>query len=199
LAFLAVVGLFGSAKASGNLDDGHKLATFLDSLGVEDRWPAGVHVDWETGLPDGKTESFEGKHTHCSAFVASAAKKLDIYILRPPEHGQVLLANAQFDWLAEQSARYGWFPIDDGYEAQRYANRGYLVVASYKNHDDRKPGHIAIVRPSGRSRDDILAEGPEVIQAGEHNYQSTTLKHGFAGHPHAFEDNEVKYYGHALQ
>jgi len=186
------------AAASGDKADGHKLAQFLDGLQVESRWPAGVHVDWETGLPDGKVEHFEGKHTHCSAFVASAAKQLGVYILRPPEHGQTLLANAQFDWLQDQGGAYGWRPLPDGYEAQRAANRGFLVVVTYKNHSSDKPGHIAIVRPSGKSRDTIEAEGPEIIQAGEHNYNSTSMKHGFADHPAAWNDNEARYYEHDL-
>jgi hypothetical protein len=93
-----------------------------------------VHVDWQTGLPDGKTEHFEGKHTHCSAFVASAAKQLGVYILRPPEHGQILLANAQYDRLAAAGQASGWTPVGDG----------------------------------------------------------------FANHPTAFEDNEIRYYQHDL-
>src|SRR5689334_14461426 len=69
----------------------------IDSLDVENHWPAGVHVKWETGVPDGRPESGSGKHTHCSAFVAAAARELGIYILRPPEHPQLLLANAQYE------------------------------------------------------------------------------------------------------
>lgn len=84
-----------------------RLATSVDALDVEHHWPAGVHVNWETGVPDGKPESGEGKHTHCSAFVAAAAKRLGIYILRPPQHGQVLLANAQYDWLAAEGQQQG--------------------------------------------------------------------------------------------
>jgi hypothetical protein len=186
------------APAAGTFGDGHKLAAFLDSLQVESRWPAGVHVDWETGLPDGKTEQFEGRHTHCSAFVASAAKQLDVYILRPPEHGQMLLANAQYDWLASEGAAFGWTPVLDGFAAQQAANRGFLVVATYKNHDDQRPGHIAIVRPTDRTRDEILADGPEIIMAGEHNYQATTVKLGFADHPTAFADSEIRYFRHDL-
>jgi hypothetical protein len=186
------------ARAAGSFDDGRKLAAFLDSLDVESRWPAGVHVDWETGLPDGKTESFEGKHTHCSAFVASAAKRLGVYILRPPEHGQILLANAQYDWLADQGPSYGWTPTTDGFAAQQAANRGYLAVATYKNQDPKKPGHIAIVRPTGRTRREILSEGPEVIMAGVENYQATTAKHGFANHPAAFSGDLIRYYQHDL-
>jgi hypothetical protein len=197
-ASVMTIGAIDAARADGSFADGHRLATFLDSLQVESRWPAGVHVDWQTGLPDGKIEHFEGKHTHCSAFVASAAKQLGVYILRPPEHGQILLANAQYDWLAAAGQASGWTPVADGFAAQQAANRGYLVVASYKNHDDDRPGHIAIVRPTDRSRESILADGPEIIMAGEVNYQATTARHGFANHPTAFEDNEIRYYQHDL-
>jgi len=74
---------------------GRELAATLDAMNVERLWPAGEHVTGETGVPDGKPERGDGKHTHCSAFVASAAKRLGVYILRPPEHGQILLTNAQ--------------------------------------------------------------------------------------------------------
>jgi hypothetical protein len=198
IAALILLANASSAGASGDKAAGDRLAAFLDGLQVESRWPASVHVDWETGLPDGKVENFEGKHTHCSAFVASAAKQLGVYILRPPEHRQTLLANAQFDWLRDQGSAFGWRPIADGYAAQQAANRGYLVVATYKNYSADKPGHIAIVRPSGKTRDAILSDGPEIIQAGEHNYNSTTLRHGFADHPTAWKNNEVRYYAHDL-
>jgi hypothetical protein len=187
-----------TVQASGTFEDGHKLAAFLDSLDVENHWPAGVHVNWQTGDPDGKPEKTEGRHTHCSAFVASAAKQLGVYILRPPEHPQVLLANAQYEWLRDKGAEFGWLPVENGYEAQKKANRGFLVVASYMSHNPDKPGHIAIVRPSGKTKEQILSEGPEVIQAGSTNYRSTSLRVGFAGHPAAWEKNEVRYYAHDL-
>ena len=86
---------------------------------MEHHWIAGEHVDWQTGLPDGKAERLPGKHTHCSAFVASAAEALDVYILRPPEHGQVLLANAQNEWVASPMATAaGWRRLNDAQEAQ---------------------------------------------------------------------------------
>ena len=201
--FALLVGLLQLAMPNGAgateiTPAGQRLAAFLDHLGVEQRWPAGQHVDWETGLPDGKPELTAGKHTHCSAFVASAAKQLGIHILRPPEHGQILLANAQYDWLAEAGAGDGWQSLPNGIDAQAHANRGEFVVASYKNHHDDSPGHIAIVRPSDKPRDAIEAEGPQVIQAGGTNYQSTSLRQGFAGHKAAWTHNEVRYYAHAV-
>jgi len=84
-------------------------------------------------------------------------------------------------------------------DAQHYANRGYLVVATYRNHHDDKPGHIAIVRPSGKSAAAIHSEGPDITQAGATNYRVTTLQRGFAGHPAAWGKNEVRFYRHAVE
>lgn len=199
LAFVAAVATSGNiAQAAEVTPQAVRMVETVDSLGVENHWPAGAHVHWETGTPDGKPETSDGKHTHCSAFVAAAAKKLGIYILRPPEHAQTLLANAQYDWLAGEGQKQGWQSVRSDAEAQAYANRGFLVVASYKNHHDDKPGHIAIVRPSDKSDAAIRAEGPQITQAGGTNYVSTSLSHGFAGHPAAWGQHEVRYFAHAV-
>jgi hypothetical protein len=170
----------------------------IDAMEVERHWPAGVHVDWETGIPDGSAGTPGGKHTHCSAFVASAARRLDVYILRPPEHSQALLANAQYDWLAREGTRRGWAPLADAIDAQNRANLGDLVVAVYRNHHDDKPGHIAIVRPEDKTVVDIERDGPQITQAGSTNHRSITLGLGFAGHPLAWEGHEVRFYAHAV-
>ena len=200
LCCVVLLGTIAAAqlRAADLTSDGARLSRFLDATHVEERWPAGVHVSWETGIPDSKPEKAEGRHTHCSAFVASAAKQLGIYILRPPEHGQALLANAQYDWLADAGAAHGWRALVTGAQAQETANRGELVVATYRNHSDSKPGHVAIVRPSTKSMREIETEGPQITQAGGTNYLSTTLKRGFAGHPAAWNNGEVRYYAHAI-
>jgi hypothetical protein len=199
LLFVACMAIAPSvASASGTSANARQLVALLDSMKVEQLWPAGEHVNWETGVPDGKPERSDGKHTHCSAFVASVAKHLGIYILRPPEHAQILLANAQYEWLADQGAKQGWNALSGGEQAQIYANRGYLVVATYRNHHDDKPGHIAIVRPSEKSTHLIEEEGPQITQAGGTNYTSTSLKRGFAGHPAAWTHSEVRYYAHSI-
>jgi hypothetical protein len=171
----------------------------IDAMGVETKWIAGEHIDWESGLPTGVPETLPGKHTHCSAFVAAAAKQLGVYILRPPAHGQKLLANAQNDWLAEEGAAHGWRKLADAGEAQAAANRGLLVVASYHNHHDDRPGHIAIVRPGNKTPAQIAAEGADVIQAGAVNAVSISTKAAFAGHPAAWRDNEIVYYAHEVK
>jgi hypothetical protein len=175
-----------------------RLAQHIDSLDVEHRWPVGAHVHWETGIPDGRPESGAGKHTHCSAFVAAAAKTAGIYILRPPEHPQLLLANAQFDWLAAEGRARGWTPVANGVDAQRYANQGWFVVAAYKNIHDDKPGHIAIVRPSDKPVSAILQEGPQITQAGTVNYRDVPLRVGFAGHPLAWSRQTIRYFAHPV-
>lgn len=189
---------FSAACAGEITEAGQRLAKKLDGFDVEKHWPAHLHVNWQTGIPDGKPEHGTSKHTHCSAFVASAAKQLGVYILRPPEHGQVLLANAQNEWLAGEGAAQGWHHLKDGAEAEDAANHGDLVVASYHNHHDNKPGHIAIVRPSNKSAEAIAIEGPELVQAGATNYNDVSAKKGFVGHPAAWRDHEIEYYAHAL-
>ena len=192
LATLAVLALSPTlAFASEASPQALELFRIIDELDVEHHWPAGVHVDWKTGTPDGRPESGEGKHTHCSAFVAAAAMKAGIYILRPPQHPQTLLANAQYEWLGAEGTGQGWRSLPDAAAAQAAANQGAFVVAAYRNHRDDKPGHIAIVRPSAKSRGQLAAEGPDVTQAGGTNYRIASLKQGFAGHPQAFADHDV--------
>ena len=177
---------------------GHWLAQQLDAMGVEGKWIAGEHIDWRTGLPDGRPEISEGRHTHCSAFVAAAAEKLGAYILRPPQHSQVLLANAQFEWLDDEGAAQGWRALPDGEAAQSAANAGDLVVASYESHRSDKPGHIAIVKPASRSAAELADEGPLVIQAGTVNSPAISIREGFKGHPAAWRDQEVRYFAHTV-
>ena len=198
IAALAMTCGMGSAVAAPISPAAERIAQKIDSLDVENHWPAGVHVKWDTGVPDGRPEKSPGKHTHCSAFVAAAAREFGIYILRPPEHPQVLLANAQYDWLEQDGPKRGWRPLETAEEAQRYANEGWLVVATYKNHHDDKPGHIAIVRPSDKREAALREEGPQITQAGATNYRSVALRVGFAGHPAAWGRHEVRFYAHAV-
>jgi hypothetical protein len=174
------------------------LARQLDAMGVETKWIAGRHIDWRTGEPDGRPERSHGRHTHCSAFVAAFAKQVGVYILRPPEHGQVLLANAQNEWLAQEGAEAGWRRLRGAVEAQTRANAGEIVVASYHNHNDDKPGHIAIVKPAALSLPEIEADGPMSIQAGTVNSAAIRVRFGFSGHVHAWNDDEIDYYAHAV-
>jgi hypothetical protein len=178
---------------------GHHLAEILDSSNVESLWLSHEHVNWETGEPDrGGEDEGPGFHTHCSAFAASMAKRLGVYLLRPPEHSQRLLANAQAKWLASDDGKSkGWLELRDAHEAQAEANRGNMVIVVFANPDNRRPGHIAIVRPAEKSLFALEHDGPQIIQAGQHNHTSTVVRIGFANHPGAFPDG-VRYYKHEL-
>ena len=178
---------------------GEKLASMLDSLNVESLWLAHEHVNWETGEPDrGANDEGPGNHTHCSAFAASAAKTLGVYLLRPPQHGQQLLANAQASWLEGAGGQeHGWRHVPRMDAAQSLANRGQLVIAVYANPDPHVPGHIAIVRPSEKSARTLAENGPQIIQAGNHNHNSINVRIGFENHPGAWPDG-VQYYVHDL-
>jgi hypothetical protein len=179
---------------------GQRLAEFLDGMNVESLWIAHEHVNWETGEPDrGAAYEGPGNHTHCSAFAAAAAKRLGVYILRPPGHGQVLLANAQAKWLAsEQAESQGWRRLTGAQMAEEQANRGNLVVVVFANPDQHEPGHVAIVRPSEKSAEALERNGPDIIQAGNHNHTRTIVRIGFESHAGAWPDG-VRYYMHLLQ
>jgi hypothetical protein len=166
-------------------------------MDVEHHWLAGTHVDWRTGEPDrGRPDK-----THCSAFVAAACERLGIYILRPPDHGQVHLASAQALWLESEGANRGWKPVASPWEAQELANAGNVVVAVFPSPDPAKAGHAALVRPSSKSAARVAAEGPQVIQAGAENAASISLEKGFRHHRGAWSsarDFQVRFFTHAL-
>jgi hypothetical protein len=179
---------------------GDRLASLLDGMNVESLWTAGQHINWETGQPDrGGDYEGPGNHTHCSAFSAAAAKRLGIYLLRPPEHGQLLLANAQSKWLESAAAeKEGWHRVPRMQQAQSLANQGELVVVVYANPDPHVPGHVAIVRPSEKSMHAMEDNGPQIIQAGTHNHNSTNVRIGFSSHPGAWPEG-VSYYAHPIR
>jgi hypothetical protein len=175
---------------------GKELSRFLDGLDVESLWLPGQRVDWKTGQSTGPSTPTS---THCSAFVAAACMQQDIYILRPPDHSAVLLANAQYDWLRTEGPKHGWEQVVSMKRAQELANEGLLVVATYKNPDPQRPGHISIVRPSAKGWRRIAREGPQIIQAGRTNWNSASLKEGFKRHPDAWRDRHILFFAHKLE
>ena len=180
-------------------EPGRRLLAVLDGMNVESLWLAHEHVNWETGEPDkGGDYAGPGRSTHCSAFAAAVGKRLGVYMLRPPEHGQILLASAQAEWFHSPAGRQnGWQPVRDSHEAQSLANRGNLVVVVYESPDPHRPGHIAIVRPAHRPTGLLDENGPEITQAGQKNYTKTSTKVGFLAHPGAWPEG-VRYYVHPI-
>ena len=174
--------------------EGQKLAAFFDGLHVDQKWLPGGVVKWESGVTIQKLPNDGKPHTHCSAFAASACKKLGVYLLRPPEHSSTHLANAQADWLAGDGKAKGWAPVADAAAAQAAANRGKVVVAVFKEGLGRH-GHVALVRPAEKTAAMIVADGPQIIQAGMENHVSATFRAGFKHHPAALAGG-VKFYAH---
>jgi hypothetical protein len=206
LVLLAVVSL-GSAGARAQpccgpiTAEGERLAAYLDASGVDHLWLPGWHVDWQTGVADRPEPGGPEAKTHCSAFVAAVAERLGAYILRPPEHRQSLLANAQMGWLGRDGASSGWQPVAGAAAAQQMANTGMLVVAAFQNPDPHRPGHIAVIRPSLKTAAELAGEGPQETQAGSTNALSTTIASGFRRHRGAWQPDgtgTIRYYAHAV-
>jgi hypothetical protein len=176
---------------------GQHLARVLDDMHVESFWLAHEHVDWRTGRPDQSADyDGPGKSTHCSAFAAAVGLKLGVYMLRPPEHGQVLLASAQTQWFGGGAAQQaGWRSVDSMQTAQTLANQGKLVVICYANPNPRRPGHIVIVRPSLKSAAELAIEGPQVVQAASQNRSSYPAAYSFGAHPGAWPSG-VRIFAH---
>jgi len=185
-----------SARRAGPADE---LWKRLEAMEVDKLWLPGAIVDWKTGLPTGQPiKDAKSKHTHCSQFVAAVADRLTIPLLRPPERGVVGLANAQFDWLASDAGRKaGWVRLADGAAAQAAANDGRLVLASLKNPDATRPGHIAVVRPGVKGPEALAADGPDVMQAGGTNALRTTLRKGFGNHKKEYD--QIVFYAHVVE
>lgn len=171
----------------------------LEAMEVDKLWLPGAIVDWKTGLPTGQPiKDAKSKHTHCSQFVAAVADRLSIPLLRPPEHSVVGLANAQFDWLGSEAAKKaGWVALKDGAAAQAAANDGRLVLASLKNPDPTRPGHIALVRPGSKDAELMGKEGPDVMQAGGTNALRTSMRKGFGNHPKEYD--QIAFYAHTVE
>jgi hypothetical protein len=178
---------------------GARLARFLDGTGVDHLWLAGHHVDWLSGEPTAGTHE---SATHCSAFVGAVADRLGVYVLRPPQHSQTLLANAQLGWLRDADTASGWRALADPVAAQVAANRGELVVEAFENPNPHRPGHIAIVRPSEQSRSALDQDGPRETQAGETNALDISTAEGFRHHRGAWRQDGgggIRYYAHAIE
>jgi hypothetical protein len=167
-----------------------KMVRLLDSMGVERKWQAHVHVDWSTGLAAGE-QSPEYRGTHCSGFVDAVAMKLKIDAGAPEDPLINPSANRQEEFL--RAGGGGWRSLPDGVAAQAAANRGEFVVAVLR---DVPVGHAAVVRPASKSEAQVVAEGPQVTQAGGHNFSSAPAAVGFSFHASGL--TRVEYYAHSV-
>ncbi len=188
--------------------EGQQLANYLSSFMVDTYWAGGYSVNLLTGATNGTSPNMTtGTATHCSAFGAAVAEMLGIYVLRPPQHSDVSLANAQYLWF--KTNNQGWFSLQSSFTvpmanwqvaalaAQHAANTGALVVASYYNPSGA--GHFAFIRPSTKPDSDVtnVAIGPQECQSGGINSSSTNISAGFASPSHW--PSNILYWGHTVQ
>lgn len=177
------------------------LLELLDHSGVQRLWRPHTTVDWFSGEPRPTAPGLRPLASHCSAFAASMAARLHVELPHPPQHAQALLANVQAHWLAGTPGREaGWREVGL-LRAQELANQGWLVVAAFASPVPRRPGHIALVRPGLPDRERLWAAGPDISQAGAHNWLRVSTARGFAQHHGAWKPGAtggLRFYAHAV-
>ena len=179
---------------------GQQLLQFLDQSDVEHLWLPHEHVHWLTGLPDLKRPGHSRHATHCSAYVAAMSVRLDVPLLRPPEHRAGKLATPQTRWLGTAGASQGWRAVDMR-QAQTLANQGEFVLAAWANPNPRRSGHIAIVRPSALSMAELEQQGPELTMAGHLNALRISTARGFEDHAGAWVAGgrgTIRFFAHTV-
>lgn len=201
--FSTPIGMLQSQESINNpccgpiTTEGKKILSVLDNSNVEHLWLNHEYVNWETGEQESSGDDLgHGNHSHCSAFAAAIGERLGVYMLRPPEHSQILLASAQTKWFGSPEGKEaGWRSVGDAMSAQQLANEGFLVVISYESPNPDKPGHIVIVRPSLISLANLQMNGPKITQAGAENILEGSASDAFTNHPGAWP-NGVEYFAH---
>ena len=136
-----------------------RLDARLDRLDVQHnpRWqPRG-----ERGTP--------GRTTYCNQFAQAALRQQGV----PTPGGNANNMNRWFN--GPQGRANGWREVPAA-EAQRLANQGHAVAASWRNQNGPH-GHIAIVRPG-----ELGAGGPRIAQAGGTNFNNGSVRQGFGRH-----------------
>ncbi|CAN5115878.1 hypothetical protein BH11PLA2_BH11PLA2_37790 [soil metagenome] len=122
---------------------------------------------------DKYTEKYAPKDgkTYCNVFASLCTEELGAKV---PQK----LANLQYAWLLKEGKDAGWKEVKPE-EAQKQANEGAIVVASWKNPDPAKHGHIAVVRPYADHAFSI-EKGPRISQFGSNNKKDVFAADTFA-------------------
>ncbi len=131
--------------------------------------------------------------------MASFAKQLGVYILRPPEHSPVLLANAQMRWLPTDNGSTGWRRLPDVATAQQERQPGQPGGRRLRESPTATGrSRIAFIRPGRPGAARLASDGPEVTQAGATNaIASLPLRRAFSHHRGAWPD-DIRYFEHAI-
>jgi hypothetical protein len=176
--------------------NGIKLSTFINSLDVENKWKRNNYIDWYSGETINIVNKLNSFYSHCSSFVASVCKRLNIPIYGPefnvPTEG---LANKQYQWLFEYGEIYGWKHINNQNQleneifAQLMANNGYIVIVCHYHLINKNKGHIGVIKPYEIGIHDIIKYGCIIAQSGKRNSSNMYLVDGFRN-----KRNDCKYF-----
>lgn len=88
-------------------------------------------------------------------------------------HAHEININGGVNWMRSQGVNQFGFHSATPAEAQNAANQGKLAVVMWKNTGSGH-GHVAVVRPGT-----LTAGGPEIAQAGRHNFNDGHVVNGF--------------------
>lgn len=116
--------------------------------------------------------------TYCNIFLWDVTRALSVEV---PHWwlGQEYTANQIAGWLLEYSDRFGWRKVAPK-EAEERARAGFPTVAVWRNPNRAKPGHLALLVPSG------AGEGIRIAQAGASNFEDGPVERGFGQFQPAF-------------
>lgn len=145
-----------SAAASGSAGGVQRMNNTLSRLDVEHN---------RRYLPSG-VRGTSSRVTHCNEFAQDVLRGVGVPRQDIPSGN----ANNMNRFLNNQGAAHGWHQVSAA-EAQRRANAGHPVLASWRNNNGPH-GHVAVVRPSN-------AGGVRIAQAGGHNYNDAPVSRGF--------------------
>lgn len=182
---------------------GQSLAVLFNQTNVEFLWKNKNAINWFNGQSIHDLSGELPKLNHSGAYIASVLRKLGIYILQPPQASQTLLENNQHDWLLEigiidYNYTYLGNNLNSRINAQKEANKGNIVIASYKNINEELPGNIAFVIPFLTDTTEITLNGCRVIQASFINYNSVFLKEAFSLFPNAFDNFLIDFFSYSI-
>jgi hypothetical protein len=100
-----------------------------------------------------------------------------------PQASEITI-NGGINWMRSLGVTQFGFHACSPQQAQDAANQGKLAVVMWKNTGSGH-GHVAVVRPGT-----VTAGGPEIAQAGRHNFNDGHVNIGFG------QLGPLEYYWH---
>lgn len=131
-------------------------------------------------------------NTYCNIFLWDVTKALGCEIPHTKAtytnvNGTVVFkaeernANRTIDWLINKGSEWGWRQVSKNSALDRVNGVSvYPTVAVWRNPNDAKPGHVALLVPSP------VPTAVYITQSGASNFKCKTLESGFGSLPVVF-------------